>query len=305
MSVESPIVWPEDGLIPAVIKDAGSGDVLMVGFMNETALKQTRESGFVHFWSRSRQKLWKKGETSGHVQRVENIYVNCELNSLLIEVEQTGAVCHDGYPTCYYRRLEADNSLATVHERWFDPMDVYGAQDGVASLTQRWWGGYEFLREHNLESESGTSRALRNLATSVLPRIKDELHELAGVVEGSHVHTTVHDDALLEASQVCYWTAVEAIRSGLTWEDIRPDRALDRSSSEPPPSQPTTASLLRATAEELAPKTFNAAVAHEVFTMVATACLALAIDPLAPIREDLEDLKARDYLTPYFAGSAC
>ena len=301
MSTELPIRWPEDGLIPVVTKDASSGDVLMVGFMNELALEHTRETGFVHFWSRSRQKLWKKGETSGHVQHVENIYVNCELNSLLIEVEQTGAVCHDGYPTCYYRRLEADNSLRTVRERWFDPSDVYGAQQGIASLTQRWWGGYVFLRERNLESQSGTSRALRHPATSVLARIQDELRELAGVVDGSHIHTGQHDDAVLEASQVCYWTAVEAIRSGLTWEDVRPDRALDRSCSDPLPSTSTMTKLLQMTAEQLGPDTFNAAVAHDIFATVATACLVLDIDPLAPIHEDLADLKTRDYLAPYFA----
>ncbi len=114
MSQPLPIEWPSDGLIPAVIQDSASHDVLMVGFMNSEALERTRASGFVHFWSRSRQKLWKKGETSGHVQHVRDIFVNCELNSLLIEVEQVGAVCHDGYPTCYYRRLTPENGLETV-----------------------------------------------------------------------------------------------------------------------------------------------------------------------------------------------
>lgn len=273
----------------------------MVGFMNDLALRHTRETGFVHFWSRSRQKLWKKGETSGHVQRVENIFVNCEVNSLLIEVVQTGAVCHDGYPTCYYRRLEDDNTLVTVRERWFDPKDVYGASAGVAGITSEWWGAYRFLQEHDLEHCSGTSRALRNTSTSVLPRIQDELLELAGVLNGSHVHTNERDDALLEASQVCYWTAVEALRTGQNWDDVRPDRALDRAGSDLPPSAATMAKLLRATAIRLDPASFTTAAAHDLFATVATACLVLAIDPLELIHKDLKDLRARDYLAPYFA----
>jgi phosphoribosyl-AMP cyclohydrolase/phosphoribosyl-ATP pyrophosphohydrolase len=301
VSTNLPINWPEDGLIPAVIQDATSGQVLMVGFMNDTALTRTRETGFVHFWSRSREKLWKKGETSGHVQHVENVYINCEQNSLLIEVEQTGAVCHDGYPTCYYRRLDVDNSLQRVRERWFDPLDVYGDHSGVANLTRRWWGAYEFLQEQNLESQSGTSRLLRDPGTSVARRIQDELRELAGVIDGSHVHTNQRDDVLLEASQVCYWTAVEAIRSGFTWNDVRPDRAFDVASSEPMSSQDTVAKLLRATAEGLRVEAFTPSVTHNLFALIAATCLTLAVNPLAAIRKDLEDLQTRDYLAPYFA----
>src|SRR5665811_414638 len=111
------IRFGDDELISAAIQDTHSGDLLMVGFMNREALDATRASGYVHFWSRSRGKLWKKGETSGHVQRVEEIRINCELNSLLIEVEQVGAVCHEGYDTCYYRRLEPDGGLTTVRDR--------------------------------------------------------------------------------------------------------------------------------------------------------------------------------------------
>ena len=104
MSTE-PINWPSDGLIPCVIQDDDFDTVLMMGFMNAEALSKTRESRKVHFWSRSRQQLWHKGGTSGHVQQVRNIAVNCDRNSLLIRVHQVGAVCHDGYATCYYRDL--------------------------------------------------------------------------------------------------------------------------------------------------------------------------------------------------------
>jgi phosphoribosyl-AMP cyclohydrolase len=300
MSAPLPIVWPEDGLIPAVIQDASSGDVLMVGFMNETALDRTRSTGFVHFWSRSRRKLWKKGETSGHVQRVEDIYVNCEQNSLLIEVDQTGAVCHTGHPTCYYRRLEVDNSLQTVRDRWFDPLDVYGNQSGLAGITALWWDAYAFLQGESLEAKSGTSRLLRG-EVSVVPRLQDELRELAGVLDGTHVHGSQRDDALLEASQVCYWTAVEAIRTGIDREAVRPDRAFDTSSAESAPNPGTLARLIRAAAERLEGQELNSPAAHELFMQVAQACAALGIDPLEPIRRDIEELRGRDYLAAYFA----
>jgi phosphoribosyl-AMP cyclohydrolase len=294
-----PITYPIDGLIPAVIQDATSGAVLMVGFMNNEALAQTRATGYVHFWSRSRQKLWKKGESSGHVQVVRDIFVNCEENSLLIEVDQRGAVCHDGYPTCYYRRLDADNSLQTVRERWFDPLDVYGDNEGMAGLTTRWWGAYEYLRENPPSDISGTSRALRDRETPVTGRIADELRELAGVLDGSHVHGNQHDDTMLEAGQACYWTAVEAIRVGLTWDDVRPDRALDREDATVPTS--TLISLLEATASNLGRETFTAASAHDVLSLVGTVCAAMGILPIDPILRDLEDLRSRAYLQPYFA----
>ena len=93
-------------LIPTIIQDDATGEVLMVAFMNEEALRLTREIGFTHFFSRSRNAIWRKGEQSGHVQEVRDIFVNCEENSLLIRVVQHGdAACHEGYRSCFYRRL--------------------------------------------------------------------------------------------------------------------------------------------------------------------------------------------------------
>ncbi|MGI8477734.1 MAG: phosphoribosyl-AMP cyclohydrolase, partial [Thermomicrobiales bacterium] len=125
-----PVRFGPDGLVPATIQDVDTGAVLMVAFMNAEALARTLATGRTHFWSRSRGKLWRKGETSGHEQIVEDIHLNCKQNSLLVSVRQIGACCHDGYPTCYYRRLEADGSLTVVQDRWFDPAAVYGASRG-------------------------------------------------------------------------------------------------------------------------------------------------------------------------------
>ncbi len=103
------IKFDEKGLIPAVIQDAATGEVLMLGYMNEESLRRTMKSKEVWFYSRSRQELWHKGETSGNVIKVKNIKYNCENNSLLVTAIPTGPVCHTGNKTCFYRELTEDN----------------------------------------------------------------------------------------------------------------------------------------------------------------------------------------------------
>ncbi len=99
--------YDDKGLIPAIIQDVDNGDVLMMAYMNETSLKQTLETGFTHFWSRSRQKYWKKGETSGAVQEVKEVLFDCDADTLLVKVKQHGAgACHTGNRTCFYTRIQ-------------------------------------------------------------------------------------------------------------------------------------------------------------------------------------------------------
>ncbi len=114
------------GLIPVIAQDWKSGEVLMLAFMNEEAWQKTLETGKVHYFSRSRNKIWLKGESSGHVQLVKEIYLDCDLDTVLIKVEQLGgAACHKGYRSCFYRRLE-DGELKVIGEKIFDPEVVYG-----------------------------------------------------------------------------------------------------------------------------------------------------------------------------------
>lgn len=123
-----------DGLLPAVIQDASSGEVLMLGFMNEEAYAATQASGEVTFFSRSRNKLWRKGEQSGHVLKVRDIRVDCDVDALLIQVEAIGpGVCHEGYRSCFFRRISPDGESKVVAERTFDPKSVYGAVQGKGS----------------------------------------------------------------------------------------------------------------------------------------------------------------------------
>jgi phosphoribosyl-AMP cyclohydrolase len=120
-----------DGLLPAVIQDAASGEVLMLGFMNADAYAATRASGEVTFYSRSRNKLWRKGEQSGHVLKVRDIRVDCDVDTLLIRVEALGpGVCHEGYRSCFFRRIIANGEAKVVEDRVFDPKAVYGSATG-------------------------------------------------------------------------------------------------------------------------------------------------------------------------------
>ena len=115
-----------DGLITAVIQDHASGRVLMVGFMNEESLRLTVETGKAVFFSRSRQKLWRKGESSGHVLLVKKIQTDCDTDALLVQVEAVGpGVCHAGYESCFYRTLQ-DEAWVETEPRTYDPSQVYG-----------------------------------------------------------------------------------------------------------------------------------------------------------------------------------
>jgi phosphoribosyl-AMP cyclohydrolase len=103
-----------NGLIPAVVQDVDNGDVLMVAYMNRAAVQHTLETGRATFWSRSRQKFWIKGETSGNIQRVRSVRVDCDQDCLLVKVEQVGAACHEGYRSCFFRDVAADGESLEV-----------------------------------------------------------------------------------------------------------------------------------------------------------------------------------------------
>ena len=121
------------GLVPAIVQDAGTGEVLMLGFMNEQAYAETRASGEVTFFSRTRNKLWRKGEQSGHVLQVREVRVDCDNDALLLRVDAVGpGVCHEGYRSCFFRRLDADGASSVTEERTFDPNAVYASNAGDA-----------------------------------------------------------------------------------------------------------------------------------------------------------------------------
>lgn len=116
----------ENGLLPAIVQDNNTGEVLMLAYFNELAWQKTLETGKAHYWSRSRNKLWLKGESSGHVQLVREIRVDCDEDTVVFKVEQLGgAACHKGYVSCFFRRV-VDGQLVICGEKVFDPEQVYG-----------------------------------------------------------------------------------------------------------------------------------------------------------------------------------
>ena len=117
--------WPADGLLPAIAQDAASGDILMVAWMNRAALAKTAELGEAVYWSRSRQKLWHKGEESGHIQKVVDIRTDCDEDVILLKVEQQGGIaCHTGRHSCFFQRLE-NGTWQAVEPVLKDPKDIY------------------------------------------------------------------------------------------------------------------------------------------------------------------------------------
>lgn len=246
--VPMPITFDAAGLIPVVAQDDATGEVLLLAYMNADALRRTLDEGVLVLWSRSRRALWRKGEQSGHTLRVTELRVNCEGNSLLARVTLGGpGACHDGYRSCYYRRLRPDAAsderyvLETIAERTFDPTLVYGArratenEDGDASIAlestaRALYAAYERLRDTDLSAQSGTSRLLRAddraaTAQHALARAHEELAELRGVLAGTHRHEGLPADVILEAGQVGYWVTVAAVALGYDYDVWQPHMA--------------------------------------------------------------------------------
>lgn len=307
------IRFDRQGLLPAVIVDDATGEVLMVAFMNEEALQRTRETGQTHFFSRSRNKLWHKGEESGNVQEVRDIFVNCEENSLLIRVVQHGAACHEGYHNCYYRRLQPDDSYETVAERVFDPAIVYqkerkdetGVAGGVVITPEmqqkleeemrQLYGVYLYLRDHDMSEVSNTSRLLQELSPQYLvSRLADELEELSEVQSGEHVHSNRQDDTVLEGSQVGYWLFLLAAGTNVPYNEFVPHASLLAG---------YTAHHSESKIIELRQECLSRVVSTDAseiaqglrlgFEQIGWACSVAQINPLAPAEYDLDQMRRK------------
>ena len=116
------------GLLPAIAQDATTGQVLMLAWMNQQAFAETMQTGMATYFSRSRGKLWRKGEESGHRQKVLQVRIDCDADTILLTVHQTGAACHEGYPSCFFRTIDSDGNVVVNQERLVDPARVYGVK---------------------------------------------------------------------------------------------------------------------------------------------------------------------------------
>jgi len=115
-----------NGLLPTIVQDYQSGKVLMLAYINKDSWEKTLQTGDAHYWSRSRQEIWHKGGTSGHVQKVMEIYADCDNDTILFKVEQVGgAACHTGYETCFHRKIDRNGEIIIVGKKVFDPEKVY------------------------------------------------------------------------------------------------------------------------------------------------------------------------------------
>jgi phosphoribosyl-AMP cyclohydrolase len=124
--MQTQLKYNSDGLIPAIVQDAATGRVLMMAWMNESSLGSTLETGLMHYWSRSRQKYWLKGETSGHTQKVVRWFKDCDADTLLFQVEQIGGACHTGYESCFFQELDQRGEPRPVaEEKVFNPDEAY------------------------------------------------------------------------------------------------------------------------------------------------------------------------------------
>jgi phosphoribosyl-ATP pyrophosphohydrolase/phosphoribosyl-AMP cyclohydrolase len=167
--------FDKDGLVPAIVQDVTNGQVLTLAYMNRESLRLTIETGLTHFYSRSRQRIWQKGEESGNVQRVREIYFDCDEDALLIRAEQEVAACHTGRRSCFFRRLHPSPEVAEeVGRQRFDPEAVYG--ESLAILQQI----FEVVadRKVNPKADSYVSRLFAKGQDQILKKIGEEAAEL-------------------------------------------------------------------------------------------------------------------------------
>ncbi|GCE16462.1 phosphoribosyl-AMP cyclohydrolase [Dictyobacter kobayashii] len=305
--------FDSQGLVPAVIVDDTTGDVLLVAFMNQDAYQLTRETGQTHFFSRSRNKIWHKGEQSGNVQEVRDIFINCEENSLLVRVHQRGeAACHEGYHSCYYRRILPDESYEVVAERIFDPEDVYTTEQSeeepmptdneqaqtpqeLEQALRQLYAVYLSLRDQDHTATSNTSRLLHEKNHGFLAgRLRDELGELIGVERGEHVHTGLQEDTALEGSQVGYWLFLLAAINQMNYDTFNPHSAI---------LQGFTAHYTVAQIDELRQQAIEQLSGNEPiqhirgllagFSIIGWACVSAGISPLVPVEYDLDQMRRK------------
>lgn len=190
MSWLEAVKFNDQGLVPAIVQDAENGDVLMLAYCNREAARLTAETGFAHFYSRSRQKLWKKGESSGHLQAVREIRYDCDADTLLFRVEQAVAACHTGRRSCFFNRV-SNGEVEVVGEQLFDPAQVYG-DDPAPGVVLDALGRVIADRRGSDPASSYVASLLADGAETIGAKLREEAAELANALgegdEGAIVH---------------------------------------------------------------------------------------------------------------------
>lgn len=198
------------GLIPAIIQDVKTRQVLMLAYMNRQALAKTLDTGCTWFYSRSRECLWMKGETSGHIQKVQQIYYDCDQDTLLILVEQEGAACHTGHFSCFYRNWEGEEEESRV----FDPEEVYPARVGSPAILYELYDVLEERKELRPQG-SYTAYLFNEGQDKILKKVGEETSE---VIIASKNHND--DEIIYEVSDLLYHLMVLLVYHGIKLNDI-------------------------------------------------------------------------------------
>ena len=206
--------FDSDGLIPAIVQDAENGEVLMMAWMNAEAIEKTVHTGFTHFFSRSRQKMWQKGESSGHVQKVVDILFDCDADCLLVKAHQEVAACHTGQRSCFYRSLDGQE----VAEAVFDAGKVYGDKDSREAFDRLF--GVIADRKKNPKADSYTSQLFTGGIEAVGAKVLEEAGEL---VEAARDKGPV--EVVSEAADLIYHAWVLLALAGASPEQVREELA--------------------------------------------------------------------------------
>lgn len=203
------IKFDEKGLVPAIIQDYKSGQVLMLAYMNAESLQKTIETGRTWFYSRSRQELWNKGGTSGHIQEVKNIRYDCDGDALLIKVEQTGVACHTGHYSCFYR----DDADQEVEKEIFNPDKIYGGKEGPVILNEL----YDIIKSRQKEMPEGsyTAYLFDKGIDKILKKVGEESAEVIIAAKNG-----VKGEVLYESADLIYHLLVLLVEQGVDLSDL-------------------------------------------------------------------------------------
>jgi len=197
------IDWTKNPLIPAIAQDYQTNDVLMLAYMNEEAYNLTLSTGYAHYFSRSKQRIWKKGESSGHTQKIVDILLDCDADTLILRIEQKGVACHTGRKSCFFTSVIQEK---VILEQEVDTDAIYGVVDTL----------YHTILERKNAAESANSwtKKLLNDKTLLLSKIREEADEVCSAIDEESDEQVIH-----ESADLLYHTLV-----GLGLRDISPDR---------------------------------------------------------------------------------
>jgi len=199
------IDWNKNSLIPAIVQDEKNGEVLMLAYMNKEAFEKTLSSGFAHYYSRSRQRLWKKGESSGNVQIVKKIFLDCDSDSLLLLVEQKGVACHTGRKSCFYKDLKAEKIAL---KKTSEPLEMYNIIDALYHKIME--------RKESDPSVSWTAKLFQKGENTILKKVIEEAGEFCFAIKDDDKKEIIY-----EAADLAFHTLI-----ALALKNIHPEAIL-------------------------------------------------------------------------------